>query len=990
MIEQINKIAEIWWSWMWPMFWQAGVLIVFLGVVDLVIRRRVWPQLRYALWLLVLVKLVLPPTFSLSTSLTSQLQPLAEQVLMRQTGIGGIAAVPNLERDLTTAKPLVNTSIGPSVISQETGKPDALVSANREAGIVAPAGAVKPSRQTYAMLIWLLGTLILATWLVVKLRQLRGAHRGKAEEDALPRWFGKLLADTAEKLNLRRLPKVAFSETVVCPAVFGIFRPILLLPKGNITGFSRKDTEHILLHELAHIKRGDLWVHSVYMVLQVVYWFNPMLWFVRRQLRHLRELCCDATVGRILQDKTADYRQTILENARRFLAETVEPGMGLLGLFEDSNRLLIRLKWLEKKTWKHQHLRSVTILAVVALMSACVLPMAKAQKSDKADMPVSSGADKGERIVGKSGSANAAAKPGPATTLRKIRDDWGRFANLSPDGKYVSDVDWDTSNLVVWELATGKVQTLTSKGSWKNEYPEYPFHSVISPDGQRVAYQWYYTETATFNLYTLGLDGSGRRLLRRNEYIVPRDWSPDGKNILAILFNKDANQIVWVSASDGSIQVIKTFDVKSFDKASPPNVDLSPDGRYIAYTLNGDIFLFAIAENREIPLVKHPDNDNLLGWTPDGKYVFFTSDRRGAWDAWLLQVAGGEPQGFPEIVKLDIGNVKPIGFTQSGSYYYRNEQRLNNVFVATLDLETGKVLSPPMPVRQTGATTCHDWSPDGQYLAYCTRSPDKLQVIHLRTLATGEERTLANNLPYFSYLRWSLDGQSILVTSFVGDPHEVICKIDVQTGERTDLVRSETERLGRCELSPDGKTLFYVRYDTDSKTARLVARDLKSGREKDLFRVVPSTRLGGGGLFALSPDGQRLVLSTGLISQPRATYPAAPALKIVSAAGGEPRELIQFEEEKMFLSGVAWTPDSQDVLFAKMFFGGGKGGKEGELWRVSAAGGEPRRLWVWKKQQFGRVRVHPDGRRIAFHSGSTPSELWLMENFLPTGVSQAK
>jgi len=152
---------------------------------------------------------------------------------------------------------------------------------------------------------------------------------------------------------------------------------------------------------------------------------------------------------------------------------------------------------------------------------------------------------------------------------------------------------------------------------------------------------------------------------------------------------------------------------------------------------------------------------------------------------------------------------------------------------------------------------------------------------------------------------------------------------------------------------------------------------------------VPPTRFGVGGLFALSPDGQRLVLSTGLRSQPRATYPAAPALKIVSAAGGEPRELLQFEEERMFLSGVAWTPDSQDVLFAKMFFGGGKGGKEGELWRISATGGEPRRLWVWKKQQFGRVRVHPDGRRIAFHSGSTSSELWVMENFLPTAVANS-
>ncbi len=979
MIEQINKIAEIWWSWMWPMFWQAGALIVLLGVVDLVIRRRVWPQLRYALWLLVLVKLVLPPTFSLSTSLTSQLQPLAEQVLMRQTGIGGIAAVPNLERDLTTAKPLVNTSIGPSVISQETGKSDVLGSADREVAIVAPAGAVKPSRHVYVMLIWLLGTLVLATWLVVKLRELRGAHRGKAEEAALPPWFGKLLADTATKLNLRRVPEVAFSETVVCPAVFGIFRPILLLPKGNITGFSRKDTGHILLHELAHIKRGDLWVHSVYMVLQVVYWFNPLLWFVRRQLRHLRELCCDATVAGILQEKTADYRQTILENARRFLAKTVEPGMGLLGLFEDSNRLLIRLKWLEKKTWKYHHLRSATILTVVALMLACVLPMAKAKKSDRADMPVSSGADTGERTVDKGEGAVATAKPEPETTLRKIRDDWGRFANLSPDGKYVSDVDWDTSDLVVWELATGKVQTLTSKGSWKNEYPEYPFHSVISPDSKRVAYQWYYTETATFNLYIVGLDGSGRRLLRQNEYIVPRDWSADGKKILAILFDKDANQMVWVSASDGTIQVFKTFDVKTFDNASPSNVDLSPDGRYIAYTLNGDIFLFAIDENREIPLVQHPANDKLLGWTPDGKHIFFASDRTGTWDGWLLQVAGGQAQGFPERVKQDIGDVTPIGFTQTGSYYYRNEQLLRDVFMATLDLETGKVLSEPMPVRQTGATTCHDWSPDSQYLAYCTQRPDKTQRIYIRTLSTGQERMLADNLPYIRWLRWSLDGQSILIDRFKrGDSQGVIFKIDVQTGERTDLVQSETEVLVRPEVSPDGKTLFYIRGDPVSKTARLVARDLKSGREKDLFRNVPPARLTGS---ALSPDGQRFVLS--IIPSP--TRPAAPVLKILSAAGGEPTELIQFDKsEKLRAVGVAWMPDSQDVLFWKWFFGG----KDLELWRISAEGGEPRKLWASKS--LGHLRVHPDGERIAFYSRSTTSEVWVMENFLPTGVSQTK
>ena len=970
MIEQINKIAEIWWSWMWPMFWQVGVLIVLLGVVDLVIRRRVWPQLRYALWLLVLVKLVLPPTFSLSTSLTSQLQPLAKQVLMQQTGIGGIATVPNLERDLTTAKPLVNTSIEPSVISQETGKRDVLGSADREVGIVAPAGAVKPSRQVYAMLIWLLGTLILATWLMVKLRQLRGAHREKMDVAALPPWFGKLLADTAEKLNLRRLPEVAFSETVVCPAVFGIFRPILLLPKGNITGFSRKDTGHILLHELAHIKRGDLWVHSVYMVLQVVYWFNPLLWFVRRQLRHLRELCCDATVAGILQEKTTDYRQTILENARRFLAKTIEPGMGLLGLFEDSNRLLIRLKWLEKKTWKYHHLRSATILAVVALMLACVLPMAKAQKSDKADMPVSNAADTGERIVGKSGAANAATKPEPATTLRKLREEWGGFASLSPDGKYMCDLDTDTGDLVVRELGTGK-QRSVNKGSWEDGYA---LDSAISPDGNRVAYLWHDPNTGNSNLYTIGLDGSGRKLLRTNEYLVPRDWSSDGKRILGILFGKP-KEMVWVSSSDGSIQRIKAIG-----KGYPGKFDVSPDGRYIAYDLpqeegssKRDIFLFAIDENREIPLVQHPANDKLLGWTPDGKHIFFASNRMDSWDGWLLNVAGGKTKGLLKLVKPEMGNVRPIGFTPKGDYYFGLYHNRWNVYTAMLDLQTGKDLSAFKQFGYAGTENLPDWSPDGRYLAYCTGLRDD-QVIRIRSLATGQERELDPNLPFFRRLRWSLDGQSFLIDRFKReDSQGLICKIDVQTGERTDLVRSETEVLARPELSPDEKTLFYIRGDPVSRTRRLVARDLQSGREKDLFRVVPPARLTGS---ALSPDGQRFVLS--IIPSP--ARPAAPVLKILSAAGGEPRELIQFDKsERLLKVGVTWTSDSQSVLFM-MKWKGEKGGIE--LWQISAEGGEPRKLWVSKKR-FLWLRVHPDGQHIAFSQHDLIYELWVMENFLP-------
>ncbi|MBN2316141.1 MAG: hypothetical protein JXM79_19600, partial [Sedimentisphaerales bacterium] len=81
MIEPINKIAEIWMNWMGSMFWQVSVLVVFIGAVDLLLHKRVWPQVRYALWLLVLVKLVLPPTFSLSTSIVSHVRKQADRTI---------------------------------------------------------------------------------------------------------------------------------------------------------------------------------------------------------------------------------------------------------------------------------------------------------------------------------------------------------------------------------------------------------------------------------------------------------------------------------------------------------------------------------------------------------------------------------------------------------------------------------------------------------------------------------------------------------------------------------------------------------------------------------------------------------------------------------------------------------------------------------------------------------------------------------------------
>jgi len=381
MIEQINHIAGLWFSGTIAMFWQVGVLIILIGCVDLIIRRWAWPQLRYALWLMVLVKLVLPPTISLSTSVTSRLQPLAKQIVTKEIHRENLnpstaKIVANLET--AAAEPSVEVVSSLDIVTEQQ---PALVISGSEYMDGEPSNAVyvKLTWQAYLMAIWLAGMFVLGGWLIIKLLHLRKEDLPPGVTASLPESFYDSLARCAERLGLRRVPKVVLTRRVTCPAVFGIIRPALLMPVGYLSKMTHRDTENMLLHELAHIKRGDLWVHSFYMMLQIVYWYNPLLWLVRSQMHHLRELCCDATVARLLKDKTNEYRQTLIDVARRFLTKSTEPGLGLLGLFEDSNRLLVRLNWLKKETWRYQKMKKLTVITTIALMLAFVLPMAQAQ-----------------------------------------------------------------------------------------------------------------------------------------------------------------------------------------------------------------------------------------------------------------------------------------------------------------------------------------------------------------------------------------------------------------------------------------------------------------------------------------------------------------------------------------------------------------------------------------------------------------------------------
>lgn len=573
---------------------------------------------------------------------------------------------------------------------------------------------------------------------------------------------------------------------------------------------------------------------------------------------------------------------------------------------------------------------------------------------------------------------------GEHDTAMRVRQVWARplgdlFSAPTRDGRYLTFQDWESLDLAVGDLATGQKRRLTNKGPSL----EFAMLSSPSPDGKAVVYAWYNKDNF-FDLRIVGLDGSNPRVLYTSdqlEYLEPTDWSPDGKSVLAVFYGKDKKtQIVLVAVRDGSVRVLKAFDQQAPDRGR-----FSPDGRFVAYAFpqgpsadEHDLFLLAVDGSREVPLVRHPSNDVMFDWTPDGKRILFGSDRSGTMGAWWIEVADGQHIGTPELVKPDLGQgVSPMGFTRDGSYYYSVSTGMTDVYVAELDPASGKVLVPPVLATQrfAGSNGRPDWSSDGRQLVFLSkRGPGEwgARAICVRDTESGEVRELASKLNRVVWVRWSPDGRSLLAGASV-DGDFPFCRIDVQTGEFECVVQ---KALGWPAVwSPDGRTIFFHAYHDTAKALTVVARDLATGQEKELFRVAdPSYYCAS---LALSRDGRQLAFAV------HEAESQSKVLKVLPAAGGEARDLLRGVE--MGLGSVAWTPDGLSLLFTVK---PGPRGSKTELWLVSAQGGEPRKLDL-AAENIRDLRIHPDGRHIAYTAGKDRLEVWALDHFLPGAETTA-
>lgn len=584
------------------------------------------------------------------------------------------------------------------------------------------------------------------------------------------------------------------------------------------------------------------------------------------------------------------------------------------------------------------------------------------------------------RLAALAGTSSRTA--GVEMTIRRV---WsgpgsGRAGAESPsrDGRYLAMMDPDSGDLALWEAASGRMRRLTGKGSWSTS--EMALDTAWSPDGKKIAYAWM-TKDAGLELRIIGNDGSGLRTLSA---AWPLDWSPDGRFVLALAIpNKTSGTVLGLmSVADGSWAPLG----EAGKPISSWNAVFSADGKYVVYdspqkegSPERDISIVSTDGKQPFPLVGHSADDQLLGWVPGTNTVLFASNRTGTQDAWALTVADGKPQGEPVLVRKDIGQVSPLGFSDRGSFYYSLGVNVVDVYEGSLDLAKGIVAAPAkkIPQRVVGASSSAEWSPDGKFLAYVSErltgsASQSSYFLCLRSEQTGEEREipLAGS---FWRMHWAADGGAVFAA--MGDKTgQGLFKIDIRTGKQTLLARSgwSDSLIKDFAVSPDGKSVYYAHFQWVKKLTPIIRYDLTTGQEKELYRNQGAGILDISGM-TVSPDGGHLSFSTAdsLAEQ-------GFVIRVVPTAGGEPRDLLKGKLETF--ARHAWTPDGKNILFVKRTASGTKSEKR-ELWLVDAAGGEPKKINVGR--EFRDLQLHPDGRRIVFTSGTAVREIWAMENFLP-------
>lgn len=549
-------------------------------------------------------------------------------------------------------------------------------------------------------------------------------------------------------------------------------------------------------------------------------------------------------------------------------------------------------------------------------------------------------------------TSTVSSPPQPKVTLRQVTDAAGFEIQptLSPDGTTVIYSAGTTAGLDIFSLRIGGVNSanLTADAALDDHNP------AFSPDGQSIAFR---SERDGGGLFVMGATGESPRRIT-TEGFNPA-WSPDGKSIVFAsegiidpLSRTTLSRLSTVDLATGKIAVICPGD------AVQPS--WSPSGARIAYwgMRSGgqrDLYTIPAAGGESVAVMDDAPLDWSPAWSPDGKHLYFISDRGGSNDIWRIPIdeATGGTKGPPEAITrapgttisfLSIAAQRPRLAFMTGAWTAR-------VMRLDIDLAAGTANNPPRPlVTTTTASFFCSISPDGKSVAYTGGRGGNEDIFIANADGTGRRR-LTSDAAKDRGPAWMPDGKSLL---FYSDRDGTYHIWSVRTdGSGLSRITSDPDGATNTTLSRDGRWLAY-----GSRVRKLSVMRLDQSPHEP--RVMPMPEGHVAIPFDWSPKGDRLLVGLFTEGQGQTLALLDPETQVYETIAAP-----VFEADAKFL------PDGERLLVAT----------RSGIDVLTLADGARKPLWAPERplDSVFEINIAPDASWVTFTQPFVEGDVWIAD-----------
>lgn len=525
------------------------------------------------------------------------------------------------------------------------------------------------------------------------------------------------------------------------------------------------------------------------------------------------------------------------------------------------------------------------------------------------------------------------------------------FPSLSPDGKLVVYASDSEGN---WDIYLQRVGGQTAI-KLTPDSPTEDTHPAFSPDGDRIAFR---SSRDGGGIFVMGATGENVR--RIADFGYHPAWSPDGKEIvLAIAKIVDPTNRSIIPSQLWAINVA-TSEKRLITEGDAVQPHWSPHGHRIAYwglQKGGQRDIWTISADGSRPVAVTNDeyfNWNPI-WSPDGKYLYFVSDRAGSMNVWRVPIEelSGKVAGEPEPVTMPSSYSQHISFSRDGQHiaYVRVANR-RNIRRVNFDPQSEQLIGELTWITEGDKRMgSPDFSPDGQLVTFDSQG-EKQEDIFVANADGSGLRLLTDDLYRDRGPRWSADGKHIAFYSDRGGKYEIwIVKSD-GTGLR-QLTNTSASIVFYPVWSPDNTRLAYRTRGSPASIANVALPRVEEPPEA-LPPVASDSELTFTP-WSWSSDGRKLAGWLRTREDPHA------GILLYSL------DSKQFEKLTDFGNRPVWLSDNRRLLF---FY-------RDKLYLLNALSGTTKELLRTAPDQIHGLTVSRDTNLVGFSVEVAEADIWV-------------